>query len=145
MSIKHMLVAMDFEPASEAALAYARRLAAALEAKLSAVHVLHLPEVQNLAAVPPAIRREAELSAERKLSRETADIARRGELRVRSGEPGQTIVASARELGADLIVMGSHNRRGIAHALLGSTAESVARNAACSVLVVRQASDRNRD
>ncbi len=57
---------------------------------------------------------------------------------VRTGHPDREIVAVASEVGADLIVIGSHGRTGIDHALLGSVAEKVLRKAACPVLTVKQ-------
>lgn len=54
-------------------------------------------------------------------------------------DPRHAIVEAAREWPADLIVMGSHGRRGLDRLLLGSVAESVARHAPCSVEIVRPA------
>jgi len=48
------------------------------------------------------------------------------------------IEETAAEIGADLIVMGTHGRRGVSRLLLGSVAESVARTAPCPVLLVRK-------
>jgi nucleotide-binding universal stress UspA family protein len=53
------------------------------------------------------------------------------------GYATQTITENAAQLGADLIVMGTHGRSGLAHVLLGSVAERVAREASCSILTVR--------
>jgi nucleotide-binding universal stress UspA family protein len=53
------------------------------------------------------------------------------------GSPAETIVRVAQELGADLIVMGTHGRTGFQHALLGSVAEKVVRLASCPVTTVR--------
>ncbi len=56
---------------------------------------------------------------------------------VRGIAPGETIVESAENLGCDLIVMGTHGRRGLSHLLLGSVAERVVRTSAVPVLTVR--------
>jgi len=53
------------------------------------------------------------------------------------GHPATTIVAEAREIGADFVFVGSHGSRAIARFLLGSTALAVVRNGPCSVEVVR--------
>jgi len=53
------------------------------------------------------------------------------------GPPAETIVRIAREQAADLIVMGTHGRTGLQHAILGSVAEKVVRLAPCPVLTVR--------
>jgi nucleotide-binding universal stress UspA family protein len=51
--------------------------------------------------------------------------------------PADEIVAAAREWKADLIVTASHGRSGVSRLLLGSTAESVLRQAACTVMVIK--------
>jgi nucleotide-binding universal stress UspA family protein len=56
--------------------------------------------------------------------------------RVRIGVPAHEAVAEATEWPADLVVVGTHGRGGVARALLGSVAEAVARDAGCSVLVI---------
>jgi nucleotide-binding universal stress UspA family protein len=56
---------------------------------------------------------------------------------VSEGDPKARIVACAEEWHADLIVLGSHGRKGFDRALLGSVSESVARYARCSVAIVR--------
>ena len=56
---------------------------------------------------------------------------------VLSGKPKEAILAEAQTWAADLIVVGSHGRRGIKKFLLGSVSEAVAMNAHCSVVVVR--------
>lgn len=59
------------------------------------------------------------------------------EKQTREGRAGQTIADAAAELGANLVVLGTHGRTGLAHMLLGSVAEAVLRATACSVLTVR--------
>lgn len=56
---------------------------------------------------------------------------------VRTGTPAEEIVREATEGNYDLIVLGTHGRRGMSHALLGSVAEQVVRRAPCPVLSVR--------
>lgn len=57
---------------------------------------------------------------------------------LRAEIPAEEIVALATEVGADVIVVGTHGRRGVRRLVLGSVAESVVRLADCAVLVVRQ-------
>ena len=57
---------------------------------------------------------------------------------VRTGSPHREIINAAVELHADLIIMSTHGRTGLAHALLGSTVEKVARHGACPILIVRE-------
>jgi universal stress protein A len=56
---------------------------------------------------------------------------------VRVGTPFLEIVRHAKDINADLVVIGTHGRSGLAHVLLGSTAEKVVRKAPCPVLTVR--------
>jgi nucleotide-binding universal stress UspA family protein len=57
---------------------------------------------------------------------------------VRKGAPYDQIVAAARDMGADVIIVPTYGRTGLKHALLGSTAERVARHAPCPVLILRR-------
>lgn len=57
------------------------------------------------------------------------------------GLPGQAIMTVAEEIRADLIVMGTHGRRGVSRLLIGSVAEYVMRNAKCPVVTVRPPSE----
>jgi nucleotide-binding universal stress UspA family protein len=57
---------------------------------------------------------------------------------LRTGDARDLIVRACEEVGADLIVMGTHGRRGVSRALLGSVAESVVRIAPCPVLTIRK-------
>ena len=61
---------------------------------------------------------------------------------VREGDPRSSIVDEADDWGADLIVVGSHGRTGLARWLLGSVAQAVVAHASCSVEVVRQRESR---
>ncbi|HUQ04147.1 MAG TPA: universal stress protein [Kofleriaceae bacterium] len=63
------------------------------------------------------------------------------DVKVEMGPAGQTILQHARDLAADLIVVGTHGRSGPARLLLGSIAEEVLRGAACNVMVVRSGSN----
>jgi len=62
--------------------------------------------------------------------------------RIVEGDPRNAILDVAEETKTDLIVLGSHGRRGIQKFLIGSVAESVARHARCSVLIVRSSAPR---
>jgi nucleotide-binding universal stress UspA family protein len=57
--------------------------------------------------------------------------------RVASGEPAEAIVATARDLGADLVVMATHGHREVRHVFVGSVTEDVVRNSVVPVLLVR--------
>jgi nucleotide-binding universal stress UspA family protein len=57
------------------------------------------------------------------------------------GEPAECILKTAQEIGADLIVMGTHGRTGLSRLLMGSVAEHVVRKAPCPVLTIRAAAE----
>ncbi len=59
------------------------------------------------------------------------------EFRLRGGAPADSILDAAQTLPCDLIVMGTHGRRGISHTISGSVAEAVLRKARCPVVAVR--------
>jgi nucleotide-binding universal stress UspA family protein len=145
---KKILVATDLTPASEPALEAALALAQTLGAQITALHVLDaplesgkwfLPESPELVAFRAAIDREQE-NIHEQLAAQLASLAQ-GSVSataiVRNGNPVDTIVGVADEIGADLVVVGTHGRRGIQHALLGSVAERVVRTASQAVLTVR--------
>ena len=59
------------------------------------------------------------------------------DIELRGGLPSDSILDGAKAMPADLIVMGTHGRRGLSHTLSGSVAESVLRKSTCPVLTVR--------
>jgi nucleotide-binding universal stress UspA family protein len=135
--LKRVLVATDFEPASDAALVYARALAQSFGASL---HLLHVAENQFLRPSPaePAALRAGQQRALDELL--TADDRQRLHARAVvdvSDSPAEAIVAYARAAAVNLIVMGTHGRRAVAQLLMGSVAERVVRTAPCPVLTVR--------
>jgi len=145
---KKILVATDLTPASEPAVKAALGLAKTLGATITALHVLEapaesvkwfLPDSPELLALRAAIAREQE-TIHKELAAHLASLAQGSvsvEAIVRNGNPVDTIVGVADEIGADLVVVGTHGRRGIQHAILGSVAERVVRTARQAVLTVR--------
>lgn len=141
-----ILVPTDFGPASEAALACAREMATRFDASLHLLHVVEdamatgvwTPEVYVGASAE--VRDRLMRDAEQRLT-EAIPAAERDRFRsaaeVRVGGAAETIVEFAREKAIDLIVMGTHGRRGLAHMFLGSVAERLVRTAPCPVLTVR--------
>lgn len=83
----------------------------------------------------------AEKAEARSLVEDAAELLRSKGLAataiVEEGDPKSKILDAARDWGADLIVMGSHGRKGLRHFLIGSVSEAVARHAGCSVEIVR--------
>ncbi len=81
--------------------------------------------------------REAQGAAANTVVEQLTTAGRTADCVVRAGDPATEILATARDSGADLIVVGSHGRTGLSRILLGSVARSVAQESTVSVLVVR--------
>jgi nucleotide-binding universal stress UspA family protein len=139
-----ILVPTDFSPQADAALEYAAGLGARLDATIHLVHavpvpIMGVPEI-GVAYVSlniESITKQAQtaLDDRAKTYREQVSMA---PVRLETGDARDVIDRVAETIGADLIIMGTHGRRGIRRALLGSVAESVVRSAPCPVLAVRE-------
>jgi len=145
MQIKTILVPCDFSEYAERAYSWAIGLAEKWEAKIILLHAAQLftslgyPESVYLLDLKK-MEEEILADAEKRLQE---FVAKKGsspvvvETRAMTGDPFWEICQVAETAPADLIVMGSHGRTGLAHVLLGSVAERVVRHAPCPVLVVR--------
>jgi len=139
---KHILVPTDLSEGAEQALEYACELARTLDAELHLLNVVGIPSlgVPELGVALASTMIDQLVvenqTALQKLAR-TRCRARLGQILIKAGDPRDMINRTAQELGVDLIVMGTHGRRGITRALLGSVAETVVRSAPCAVLTVR--------
>lgn len=139
---KIIIAATDFSSHGNSAEAAAAELAKKLGARL---YLVHLWQVPRAAAEGMWIVLEEVWSQLQDIDRAKLQAALdkvrvelpAAEARFVVGEPRDGIVKVARELQADLIVLGTHGRTGLAHVLLGSVAEHVARHAACSTWLVR--------
>lgn len=135
-----VLAAVDFEPASVRAATLAGAVAAASRAHLRVVHAERVDAPpyftpQQIAALEDE-RRDASRELETELRRLVAGAtARAADVRVVEGPPVETILAQA--VDADLVVLGTHGRRGPSRWWLGSVAERVVRAAHLPVLVTR--------
>jgi nucleotide-binding universal stress UspA family protein len=137
-----ILVAADESSSTEQVL---KMIAAQIRPENAEVRVLHV--LQPVAGSPPqmspgyAPEMEPFANAAKDLlSRAMKALSAAGfktETALRNGDIRETIIDTAAEWGADLIVLGSHNHRGAHRFLLGSVAESVARHSPCSVQIVR--------
>jgi universal stress protein A len=138
-----ILVAVDDSKFSEAAL---QAVIKQFRPESTEVHVLHILQPLTLAPLPQMSRNYApELEAQQETAREFVErdtkLLRAAGLKaqgaVRKGDIRLQIIDAAAEMNADLIVLGSHGRSGLPRLLLGSVAQYVAQNAACSVEIVR--------
>jgi nucleotide-binding universal stress UspA family protein len=139
MHLHHMLIPLDFSPDAERALDYAIKLAQRFQARLTLLHVVHLPPIAdvNLAAYIGEVEAGAQQEMETYQKRvQEAGVAET--IRIVHGVPFQEIIDIAKDIQADLIIMGTHGRTGVPHLLLGSVAERVVRLAPCPVLVTRR-------
>ena len=138
---RDILVAVDGSEESRAVFGRATEMAAISGARVSVVSVVR-PLEHTYAAVDVGVVRAASFAqeAEAHVLRELNDLAGSfgigGETIVRRGHPAREIRDVAKELSADLLVLGTHGRHGFDR-LLGSTANAVLRGATCDVLAVR--------
>lgn len=139
MSGPKILVATDFSPASKAALDLAASVARDRKGSILVVHVKEIVSPFTTDHLYP-YQAASEEDLEKQLEEfapddSTIPITR---LLLRGADPADTICELAEQEGAELIVLGTHGRRGIIRLLMGSVAELVVRRASCSVLVVKQ-------
>jgi len=140
--VDSILVAFDFSDTSMSALRYGKALARAFGARL---HVLHAAETISTTAAQfypegpgdPEARASAFAMHQLRtvLAGDGADDAQ-PVVRV-APDPALEIVGYAKDMHADLIVIGTHGRTGVSRLIMGSVAEHVVRTAPCPVLVVR--------
>jgi len=138
--LNEILVPLDMSEMSFKALRYAVSFARQYGAKLTLLHII--PPVMvatEFAAEAPTPRQITALEKELGEIRETRiPQAVAVDTVVRRDFAPEGIVAAARELESDLIIIATHGRTGLKHLMMGSTAEKVARTATCPVLVVRE-------
>ena len=140
---RNILAPTDFSESAEHALDYAVALAGKLDAKIHLLNVLVLLPLGPELAIAMSSSKVDEFTKDSQKALDRLVAARSGKAVFgptlqKSGDARTLIDATATELGADLIVMGTHGRRGVSRLLLGSVAESVARTAPCPVLLVRK-------
>jgi nucleotide-binding universal stress UspA family protein len=148
MPIRKILVATDFSEQAAVAVAHARVLANRDRGELI---LLHVEPDAGPAPTGAAISQSAmddvqalrhQLAGEARSDLEALAEGFRADgltvtVEIRVGHPDEAITEAAQELGADLIVTGTHGRTGLARFFLGSVAEKVARMATTNVMVVR--------
>jgi nucleotide-binding universal stress UspA family protein len=149
-----ILVPYDFSDHSKKALAAAVDLGRRFDSNLHLLHVVTPPIVAyptmgTAAAPPPNLLMEVREAAERSLNDVAAAIEDPpGTVKPHIATGGATADAireAATTLGADLIVMGTHGRTGMARVFLGSVAERTLRLAPCPVLTVRAPEEAEED
>jgi universal stress protein A len=145
IQIKRILVPTDLSEFSQHAVRYGCEFARRFDAELHLLTVVQdvvalIPEPGMAFPAPGEYMQELRDASSEALSRIPGpDLAAGLSItrEVRVGTPFVEIVRHAREIDADLVVIGTHGRSGLAHVLLGSTAEKVVRKSPCPVLTVR--------
>jgi nucleotide-binding universal stress UspA family protein len=142
-TLRRLLVAIDFTETSDRALTWAIDLASQVSASVTVLHAYELPVIPFpdggiIATAEVAVRIGD--AARAALDKAVAQHAGRGVSLVgllRQGVAWEEINAVADEIDADLVVIGTHGRRGFARALLGSVAEKVVRSSPRPVATIR--------
>ena len=141
VTLERILVPVDFSECSFDALEYAIVVAQQAKASLMLLHVLEPVSYGLDFTLGQSRTRHSEVESWTKRLEELTSALLAAhvpvESQLRGGLPADSILDSAQTLPCDLIVMGTHGRRGISHALSGSVAEAVLRKALCPVLTVR--------
>ncbi len=139
---KTILVPTDFSEPSKAALEYALMLAKKLDAKVHLVHAYELPVVgfpDGTLTITAEMATRIIEAARDSLAQLVAAYADRGvplTSSLEQADPRDGVLSAAKKANADLIVMGTHGRRGLSRALIGSVAEGVVRRSSIPVLTV---------
>jgi nucleotide-binding universal stress UspA family protein len=142
---RNLLVGYDGSAGSRAALATALRLAGDGGGRVTAVTVQHHLPRYGATIGEVDEERLVEQAEARRLASEVRAVADDQqvavETRVVPGHPAHELVQAAKQVGADLIVLGHSGHSALWGALLGATTERVSRHAPCSVLIVRPPAD----
>jgi nucleotide-binding universal stress UspA family protein len=141
ITLERILVPVDFSDCSIDALEYAVVVAQQAKASLMLLHVLEPVSYGLDFSFGDSKTREQERKIWTKRLAELVSSHQHShvpmESQLRGGLPADSILDSSRTLPCDLIVMGTHGRRGISHSISGSVAEAVLRKALCPVMAVR--------
>ena len=139
MNAKVILFPTDFSTCSDSGLRHATTLAKESGAKLVILHVEEPPPAYGAGEMYYGVPDPDNPTLRRMLAAVLpTDPSVPYEHRLVIGDPASEIVAVAKEMGADLIVMGTHGRTGLKRLLMGSVAEAVVRKSLCPVITYRE-------
>lgn len=144
LTVTKILCPTDFSDPSREALSTAEQMAGLFDAELLLCHVVE-PAIYPVAVgLPPTagydLERQAFDAAEERLGELVSELKSRGvkaSASVESGPAWQRLGELVEEHGIGLVVMATHGLTGLAHVLLGSTAERLVRTCPCPVLTVK--------
>jgi nucleotide-binding universal stress UspA family protein len=138
MQAKKILFPTDFSEFSNAALEQAGTLARESGAMLTILHVVDPSEsFVDVGYGGFLVEFDEEAVLKKLNSVKPGDPAVRCEYKLLTGNPATEIARFAEKEGVDMIVLGTHGRRGLTRMLMGSVAEYLVRNAPCPVLTVK--------
>ena len=142
-TIRTILVPVDFSQHSAEALKVAIGLGKTFSATVHVLHAYHLPvsvTMPDAVVIPQSFWDSVRDAAARKLEKSCQTVGQEGvtcESHLTAQTPSAAIAETARQIGADLIVMGTRGLTGLKHVLLGSVAERTVRTAPCPVMTVK--------
>jgi len=143
MSIRNVLVALDFSEHSQKVFDAAVDQAKAFSAHLQLVHAFEVLVYRGV-RYDEVLSKETIDSAEEKAKAHLSELLAAaekqgvsGEVHLLEGEARDVLPRAAVDLEADLIVLGSHGHSGLRHLLLGSVVEHVMRHSPCQALIIR--------
>jgi len=134
--LQRLLVPLDFSGKSRQALRYAVPIAQKFSARIHLVHVL--PADGKKDRDETIRQRMAALKRLGQMAEQYIPPRLRAEYAVLTGKPAEAILALAAEHSIDLIVLTTKGESGLKRALVGSTAQTIVREAACPVMSVRR-------
>ena len=142
VEIERILLPLDFSDCSLDALEFGIQVARRLHLSVTLVHVLEWASLRLYFTINELAEGDAAEKAIASALSQYADLIREQGLAVDTvlrggGGPTDLIVETATQRHADLIIMGTHGRRGIKRALMGSVAEGTLRQAPCPVMTVK--------
>jgi nucleotide-binding universal stress UspA family protein len=148
ITIKNILCPVDFFPASEAAAKYAAGLAANYDATVQLLHVITpiIPSAYEYAIDTTAIMDSIKASSVEELKELVAKVKHAGvsaETILRVGDVHDEIKRAIGEIKPDLIVMGTHGRRGVERWFLGSTTEKLLRHTPVPLVTISAAGEKS--
>lgn len=138
IGFKHILVPIDFSEPSDRALAMALDLARTSDARVTLLHIWSIPNTGYAEALswPIDDMERAARTALHDALESTVKLYPKTEAVLREGKEWKEILEAVDERGCDLVVMGTHGRRGLPRLVLGSVAEKVVRLSSVPVITI---------
>lgn len=140
---RKILVPVDFAASSNKAFLYAKELVKWWEGELHIIHVLDTEFLSGAVHITIEPLKESVTKWKKRAEEKLKNIYHvggenlEGEIHIREGKPHEEILKLADELDVEMIVIGSHGRKGLERAIFGSVAERVTRMAKVPVLIVK--------